>query len=104
MAAAAEAAPGNDSPCIHGRSVPVADLSNGSAQYCIVLYRVAVVTGEEGIDMPKKSLCTKLKSHSISDLSVCAADCRAVPRLGDGEMCSQDVPVVNEAVSFHVFS
>lgn len=44
-AAAAEPAPGNDSPCTHGRSVPVTDLSNGRAQYCIVLCRVAVVTG-----------------------------------------------------------
>lgn len=45
---ATEPAPGNDSPCSRGRSVPVTDLSNGDAQYCIVLCRVAVVTrGEE---------------------------------------------------------
>lgn len=47
LAAAAETAPGNDSPCTHGRSVPVTDLSNGDAQYCIVLCRVAVVTEGE---------------------------------------------------------
>lgn len=53
-AAAAESAPGNDSPCTHGRSVPVTDLSNGDAQYCIVLCRVAVVTEGESTSMPKK--------------------------------------------------
>ncbi|KAJ4933842.1 hypothetical protein JOQ06_006651 [Pogonophryne albipinna] len=50
----AESAPGNDSPCTHGRSVPVTDLINGHAQYCIVPCRVAVVTGGESTSMPKK--------------------------------------------------
>lgn len=89
LAAVAEAAPGNDSPCIHGRSVPVADLSNGDAHYCIVLCRVAVVTEGEGTSMPKKRFCRELKSHGISDLSVCVADCNTIYRHGDTGTRSQ---------------
>lgn len=60
-AASAESAPGNDSPCIHGRSFPVTDLSNGDAQYRIVLCRVAVVTEGEGIGMLKKGILQRVE-------------------------------------------
>lgn len=83
LAAAAETAPGNDSPCTRGRSVPVTDLSNGNAQYCIVLCRVAVVTEGESTSMPKKRFCRELRSHRNSDLSVCVADCTTIYRHAD---------------------
>lgn len=102
LCAAAETAPGNDSPCSRGRSVPVTDLSNGDAQYCIVLCRVAVVTGGESTSTLQKRFCWELKCHCISDLSVCVADCAAIYRHWDTHRHS-DRPAMKEAVGFHVF-
>lgn len=56
-AAAAETAPGNDLPGIGGRSVRVADLSDGGAQHLIVLGAVAVVTEERVSACQKEGFC-----------------------------------------------
>lgn len=64
-AAAADTAPGNDSPCTHGRSVPVTDLSNGDAQYCIVLCRVAVVTEGESNQHAKEKVLQRVEESQI---------------------------------------
>jgi len=103
LAADAGTAPGNDSPCIHGRSVPVTGLSNGNAQYCIVLCCVAVVTEEKSIGILKKTLCRELKSYRISDLSVSEAGCKDNQRNGNARThVHNDKLAVKEAVDFHV--
>lgn len=79
--AAAETTPGSDSPCTHGRSVLANELSNGDAQYSIVLCCVAVVTGET-TSMPKKRFCRELKRNRISDLPLCEADSGFIYRHG----------------------
>lgn len=80
--AAVESTPGSDSPCTHGRSVLATELSNGDAQYSIVLCCVAVVTEGERTSMPKKRFCRELKRDRISDLPLCEADCSFIYRHG----------------------
>lgn len=100
--AAAETTPGSDSPCTRGRSVLANELSNGDAQYSIVLCCVAVVTGET-TSMPKKRFCRELKRNRISDLPLCEADSGFIYRHGGAHTHGHnDRLTMKGAERFHV--
>ena len=65
LATVAAAAPGSGSPCTHSRSVPVADLSNGHAQYSVVFRCIVVVTERERSPLRQRRNIEVLNGQSV---------------------------------------